>query len=248
MIMDQHNKINIDLPLEFKITRPVECPYLDFKMEQRLAANITRRPDVHDGLARAGFRRVENWVYKPVCMECSACVPIRVASGNIREGNIKISRNQRRVINRNDDLDRNILPNISIYDHFQLFSRYLASRHHDGQMAEMHFGGYNEMITASPIDTRLLEYRHKDEVIGVMLIDIQDDGISAVYSFYDPDVSDRSLGTYMVLDCAALAYEMGLDYVYLGYFIEESSKMNYKSRFAPAEHLISGEWIPIAEK
>jgi arginine-tRNA-protein transferase len=243
--MDQHNKIDIDLPLEFKITRPVECPYLEFRMEQRLAADITNRPLIHDNLARAGFRRVENWVYRPVCTGCTACVPIRIASGTIQEGNLKISRNQRRVINRNRDLDRNMLPNISTYEHYELFSKYLASRHHDGQMADMHFGGYNEMITASPIDTRLVEYKYNNDVIAVMLIDIQDDGISAVYSFFDPDTSERSLGTYMVLDCAALAYEMSLDYVYLGYFIKESSKMNYKSRFSPAEHLIDGQWVRV---
>jgi arginine-tRNA-protein transferase len=246
--MDQHNKINFDLPLEFKITRPVECPYLDARMEQRLAADITSKAGIHDNLARAGFRRIENWVYKPVCTNCSACVPIRIASGNIDEGNLNISRNQRRVINRNSDLDRQILPNISIYEHYELFSKYLDSRHHDGQMADMPFGSYNEMITASPIETRLMEYKYNGDVVGVMLIDIQDDGISSVYSFFDPDASDRSLGTYMVLDSAALAYEMGLDYVYLGYFIENSSKMNYKSRFSPAEYLIGGNWVPAADK
>ena len=242
--MDQRNKISFDVPIEFKITRPVECPYLDAHMEQRLAADIGPQPEAHDTLARAGFRRVENWVYKPVCNNCNACIPVRILSGNLAEGGIEISRNQRRVINRNRDLDRAVLKNFSTEEHYDLFNKYLTNRHDDGQMADMDFTSYTSMISSSPIDTRLLEYRYMGEVIGVMMIDLQDDGLSAVYSFFDPDASERSLGTYMVLDCAALAYEMSLPYVYLGYYVKDSRKMNYKSRFAPAEHLINGEWVP----
>ena len=244
--MDQRNKISFDLPIEFKITRPVECPYLDHHMEQRIAADIAGMPEAHDNLARAGFRRVENWVYKPVCMDCQACVPVRIASGNGDEGGIIISRNQRRVINRNKDLTRDIKKNISTEEHYDLFRKYLNNRHDDGQMADMDFDSYTAMINSSPIETRLLEYRYMGDVIGVMMIDLQDDGLSAVYSFFDPDASERSLGTYMVLDCAALAHEMKLDYVYLGYYVEDSRKMNYKSRFAPSEHLINGEWTAVS--
>lgn len=244
--MDQRNKISFDLPLEFKITRPVECPYLDFRMEQRIAADIESHPETHDNLARAGFRRVENWVYKPVCAGCQGCVPIRIASGDVNNGGITISRNQRRVINRNRDLERNVVKNNSTEEHYELFRKYLNSRHDDGQMADMDFSSYSAMVSSSPIETRLLEYRYMGEVIGVMMIDVQDDGLSAVYSFFDPDASERSLGTYMVLDCAALAFEMGLPFVYLGYYVQDSRKMNYKARFTPAEHLINGQWVSVS--
>ena len=111
--MNQQNRIRFDQPLEFRVTRPMACPYLDNAMEQRLAADIGALPNQHDTLARAGFRRVENWVYKPICHGCNACLPIRIPSGDGELGHFEISRNQRRVINRNKDLTRSILPNIA---------------------------------------------------------------------------------------------------------------------------------------
>ena len=245
--MDLRNKITFGMPLEFKITRPVECPYLEFKMEQRLAADISDRPETHDTLARAGFRRVENWVYKPVCGSCRSCVPVRIPSGNGRDGNLIVSRNQRRVMKRNSDIDRTILPNISTFEHYDLFSKYLNSRHDDGQMVDMDYDSYTAMVTASPIETKLIEYRLHGDVIGIMMIDVQDDGLSAVYSFFDPDLSERSLGTFMVLDCASVAFDKDMDYVYLGYYVEQSRKMSYKSRFMPSEHLINGQWVTAPE-
>ena len=243
--MNQSNPITLDIPLEFRVTRPMACPYLEHTMEQRLAADISTMPRHHNTLAKAGFRRVENWVYKPICGGCKACLPIRIPSGDCELGKLKISRNQRRVLNKNKDLKRSILPNMSLTEHYDLFARYLASRHHDGQMADMDEQGYDEMIASSPIETVLLEYRHSDKVLAVMLLDLQDDGLSAVYSFFDPDEDQRSLGTFMVLDAAAIAHDMGLDYLYLGYYIKNSRKMQYKSRFKPAEVLINGLWQPL---
>ena len=243
--MDLRNKISIDVPLEFRITRPVACPYLDGRMEQRLAADIDGFAQHHDTLAQAGFRRVENWVYKPICAGCTACLPLRIPAGNGRLGGLTISRNQRRVINRNRDLTRRILPNHSHPDHYELFARYLNSRHHDGQMAEMDMDSYTAMVSASPIETVLVEYRLGEAPLAVMMLNLQHDGLSAVYSFFDPDESDRSLGTYMVLDVAAIALEMDLPFVYLGYYIEDSRKMNYKSRFQPAEVLKNGVWTAL---
>lgn len=240
--MNQQNRITIDQPLEFRVTRPMACPYLDKALEQRLAADIGQLPRHHDTLAQAGFRRVENWVYKPICQGCQACVPIRIRSGDGELGQLKISRNQRRVINRNKDLTRNILPNIATPEHYDLFSRYLNSRHHDGQMVDMDEQAYTDMVAASPIKTVLVEYRANDAVIGLMILDLQADGLSAVYSFFDPEENNRSMGTYMVLDAAALAFDMDLPFVYLGYYIETSRKMNYKSRFKPAEVLKNGVW------
>lgn len=245
--MDLRNKISIDIPLEFRITRPVDCPYIDGLMEQRLAADIDGYASHHNTLAKAGFRRVENWVYKPICSGCSACLPLRIPSGNLKSGTLQISRNQRRVINRNSDLVRRILPNHSRPEHYELFTNYLNSRHHDGQMADMDEASYSAMVSASPIETVLVEYSLDDDPIAVIMLDLQDDGLSAVYSFFDPEESERSLGTYMVLDTAAIAYEMGLPFIYLGYYIEDSRKMNYKNRFQPAEILKNGAWIPLAD-
>ena len=244
--MNQFRNIIFSNPLEFQITRPSPCSYLDGRVEQRLAADLSRHAQHHDNLAEAGFRRVENWVYKPICSRCNACLPIRIPAGKISGGALELSRNQRRVINRNADLQRNVLPNFSRQDHYDLFRHYLEKRHSDGQMAEMDEEKYAAMISSSPIETVLIEYRFEDRPVAVVMVDIQRDGLSAVYSFFDPDLEDRSLGTYMVLDCAALAHEMGLAYVYLGYFIRDCGKMNYKSRFKPAEVLIRGHWQPLA--
>ena len=240
--MNQFRNIIFSQPLEFQVTRPSACSYLEGYVEQRLAADITRHARHHDSLAEAGFRRVENWVYKPICQNCSACQPIRIPSGKAGSGKLELSRNQRRVINRNADLTRNVLPNFSRADHYDLFRRYLETRHSDGQMADMDEEKYSAMISCSPIETVLVEYRLDDAPVAVVMVDIQRDGLSAVYSFFDTDLEDRSLGTFMVLDCAALALEMGLPYVYLGYYITNCSKMNYKSRFKPAEVLVQGQW------
>ena len=145
--MDLRNKITFEMPLEFKITRPVECPYLNFKMEQRLAADISGRPDTHDTLAKAGFRRVENWVYKPACGSCQSCVPVRIPSGNGQDGALAISRNQRRVIKRNNDVDRTIISNISTLEHYDLFTKYLNNRHDDGQMVDMDYDSHINHLT-----------------------------------------------------------------------------------------------------
>jgi arginine-tRNA-protein transferase len=116
-------------------------------------------------------------------------------------------------------------------------------------MAEMNEEHYEAMVTCSPVKTVLIEYRlydpPDDQPVAVMMVDIQRDGLSAVYSFFDPELEDRSLGTFMVLDCAALAHEMELAYVYLGYYIRDCDKMNYKSRFKPAEVMIEGKWLPL---
>jgi len=240
------NLIFID-PTEFQITRPSPCPYLENRTEQRLATDLSRQPNKHDILARAGFRRVENWVYKPVCHGCQECLPIRIAAGNGTDGALQLSRNQKRVLARNSDLTRRILPNFSREDHFELFRLYLASRHADGQMADMDEDSYAAMVVSSPIETVLVEYRAGDRLISVILIDIQQDGLSAVYSFFDPAEDHRSPGTFMVLDAACLAYEMGLPYLYLGYYIAASQKMSYKARFSPAEVLIAGSWMPLAD-
>ena len=232
-------------PVEFQTTRPSKCSYLDGKIEQRLAADISSYPNRHDSLSRAGFRRVENWVYKPICAKCNACKPIRIAAGNGTYGRLQISRNQKRVLRRNADLTRNILPNYSKSEHFELFHRYLDTRHNDGQMAGMDETRYADMISISPIETVLFEYMFENQLVGVMLVDLQSDGLSAVYSFFEPDMEERSLGTFMVLDLAAAAAEMKLDYVYLGYFVSGSSKMEYKSRFTPAEIMEDGYWIPV---
>ena len=247
--MNQFRPISLAEPVEFHITRASPCSYLDGKVELRLVADISRNPRFHDTLARAGFRRVENWVYRPICRECNACQPIRIPAGDGIDGRLEPSRSQRRVLRRNRDLKRRIASNTWDGEHYRIFRRYLQSRHDGGNMTGMEPDHYNTMIAMSPIDTVLVEYSTEDpdgdRPVAVMVVDVQADGLSAVYSFFDPDEAGRSLGTFMVLDLAALAHSMGLKYVYLGYFVDGSPKMHYKSRFRPAEVLKAGRWVPL---
>ncbi len=245
--MNNRNDISFTDPLVMRVTRPSPCSYLHGRVEQRLAADIALQPDSHDDLAKAGFRRVENWVYRPICAHCQACKPLRIPSGNLAAGKLELTKSQRRVIRKNAHITRDLLHNRCFDEHYALFQRYLNSRHGDGQMSDMDKNSYAAMITSSPIDTVLVEYRDNGELYGVILVDIQNDGLSLVYSFFDPAKQHLSPGSFMIMDCAAVAHHMGLPYVYLGYYIAASPKMNYKAKFKSAEILSNGSWIPLAD-
>lgn len=245
--MNNRNDISFTNPLVMRVTRPSPCSYLQGRVEQRLAADIATQPDSHDDLAKAGFRRVENWVYRPICAHCQACKPLRIPSGNPAAGKLELTKSQRRVIRKNAHITRDLLHNRCFDEHYALFQRYLNSRHGDGQMADMDKNSYAAMITSSPIDTVLVEYRDNGELYGVILVDIQNDGLSLVYSFFDPAKQHLSPGSFMIMDCAAVAHHMGLPYVYLGYYIAASPKMKYKAKFKSAEILTNGSWTPLAD-
>lgn len=236
--MDQDKRLHKQPPLAIRLSMRSECPYIDGRTEQRVAVDISQYPALHDRMARAGFRRVENWVYKPACPGCNACIPWRVDTFNFKMG-----RNLSRIWRINDDLARHIAPISPTAEHYNLFRRYVGTRHGDGQMASMNHDEFISMIENSPIESVLLDYRTADgRLIGTVLTDVQNDGLSAVYSFFDPDESKRSLGKYMIMDMIDFAKELGLAWLYLGYYVEDSSKMYYKARFQPASVFIDGQW------
>ncbi len=236
--MDQTKDIFIRPPLRLRVTRTQPCAYLKDQVEQRLAGDISACPEEHDSLAEAGFRRVENWAYKPACPQCHACTPIRVACNDFVP-----SRNLKRIKSRNADLSRHINGGRLSLQHYDIFQRYLATRHEDGQMTGMGFDEFSAMILNSPIRTCLFEYTNSDDqLLACMLVDTQRDGLSAVYSFFEPETEDRSLGSFMIADMIALCRETGLPYLYLGYFISQSRKMAYKARFRPYQLFQDGVW------
>jgi arginyl-tRNA--protein-N-Asp/Glu arginylyltransferase len=242
--MNQSSSIFPISPLRLRVTRPQPCAYLAGQHEQRLAGDISAKPEEHDSLAEAGFRRVENWVYKPACTQCQACQPIRVMAEEF-----VLSRNHKRVISANADLTRKVLSGPVTLEHYDIFQRYLASRHEDGQMASMSFDEFSAMIVNSPIDTCLYEYSDKKgRLISCALVDQQRDGLSAVYSFFDTsdESQTRSLGTFMILDLIRLAQAHNLPYLYLGYYVEQSRKMAYKMRFSPCQILKNGQWETVS--
>ena len=227
-------------PLVFLLTREASCPYLPGRRERKLVTELSG-PDAcesYDLLSRAGFRRSHAVAYRPACHECQECVPVRVVVDQFQPG-----RSLRRVLRRNAGLKSAIRPAQATSEQYALFARYLAWRHGDGEMAGMGFADYRSMIDDTPIDSGLLELRRSDGGLAACcLVDRSSDGLSAVYSFFDPDRSADSLGSFIVLRLIDEARRRALPYVYLGYWIAASRKMAYKIRFQPLETFGPDGW------
>lgn len=238
---------------QFYLTSPSACPYLPDREERKVFTHIVGRRgrELNEILTQGGFRRSQTIAYRPACDACRACVSVRVLVDEF-----KPSGNQKRILKANRDLMGNVLPNRPTSEQYSLFRRYLDTRHMDGGMADMTVLDYSMMIEDSHVDTHLIEYRRRGidsgitgrgtgDLIAVCLTDEMSDGLSMVYSFFDPDMSDRSLGTYMILDHIERARAMGLPYLYLGYWVEGSRKMDYKARFKPQERLLAEGWVRV---
>jgi arginyl-tRNA--protein-N-Asp/Glu arginylyltransferase len=224
----------------FMGTRALPCPYIPGRVERKVVTDLAT-PDamkLYDNLSRAGFRRSHSLAYRPACPGCTACVPVR-----IRVEDFDWSRSFRRITNRNADLTTRDMAGHATMEQYRLFTRYQRSRHSGGEMSSMSFRDFRAMIEDSPIDTRIIEFRDPEgSLVAVMLADRQMDAMSAVYSLFDPELDKRSLGTYMVLWLIKQAEANDLPHVYLGYWIEESPKMSYKTRFRPLEGLTPDGW------
>ncbi|NEX45335.1 arginyltransferase [Pseudotabrizicola algicola] len=236
---------------QFYVTAPQACPYLDGRMERKLftALQGEHAQRLNDTLSKQGFRRSQNVLYRPSCSECSACL-----SARIRVADFQPSRTQRRIMRRTAHLRRNATSPWATEDQFSLFRRYLDARHADGGMADMDIFEFAAMIEETPIKSRVIEYTRPSEQKGrgqelaaVCLTDVFDDGLSMVYSFYDPDLVDLSLGTHIILDHIAIAREAGLPYVYLGYWVPGSRKMGYKAGFSALEIYKGGVWQDLGD-
>lgn len=233
---------------EFYVTAPQACPYLPGRHERKLFTHLTHdKPRaLIDTLLKGGFRRSQNIAYMPYCDGCNACVSVRIIVDQFEPG-----RSFRRIAERNADLAARRLSAVPTSEQYTLFRDYIDARHGDGGMADMSVLDYAMMVEDSIIDTFVTEYRPRavsaageaQPLKGVALCDRLSDGISMVYSFYDTSEESRSLGTHMILDHIDYARRLGLPYVYLGYWIEGSRKMNYKSRFAPQERLGPNGWV-----
>ncbi len=227
-------------PQFFYTTAPLPCPYVAGRVERKVVTEITGADaeEVHDRLSRAGFRRSHNIAYAPVCPNCNACVPIRIPVERFRPG-----RTLRKCLKANEGVEGFEVPAHATTEQFALFQRYQAARHVEGDMAGMTFYDYRAMIEDTPIDTFMVEFREPDDrLIGACLTDRLGDGLSAVYSFFEPSLARRSLGSFSVMWLIDRAVEMGLPYIYLGYWVAESRKMAYKARFRPSEILAGGVW------
>ncbi|MCJ8139229.1 arginyltransferase [Falsirhodobacter halotolerans] len=229
---------------QFYVTAPQPCPYLDGRMERKLftALQGDQAQTLNDSLSKQGFRRSQNVLYRPSCADCSACM-----SARIRVADFEPNRTHRKILRRNGHLRRNPTAPWATEDQYALFRRYLDARHAAGGMADMDIFEFAAMIEETPIRSRVIEYQGEDGLAAVCLTDVFDDGLSMVYSFYDPDLAASSLGTYLILDHVAIAREAGLPYVYLGYWVPGSRKMGYKATFPALDIFKDNFWQDIGD-
>jgi arginine-tRNA-protein transferase len=230
----------------FFVTSPSPCPYLPDRQERKVFTELRgeQASDLNDALSRIGFRRSQSVAYRPSCAGCSACVSVRVvAAGFVPNAT------QRKHLRRNADLEVAACRPWATDEQFQLLRRYLAARHPGGGMADMDEGDYADMVEHSPVNSFIVEYSEpslhgeRGKLIGACLTDQQADGLSMIYSFFDPDHGERpGLGTIIIMDHILRARAAGLPYVYLGYWVKGSQRMAYKVRYRPIESLGPTGW------
>jgi arginine-tRNA-protein transferase len=235
---------------QFFLTAPSPCPYLEGQLERKVFTHLVgdKAQSINDLLTQGGFRRSQNIAYRPACEHCRACVSVRIEAQAFRP-----TRSMRRVIQRNADLIGTSFRAEPTSEQYSLFRSYLDARHHRCGMSDMTVLDYAMMVEDTHVDTRIIEYRRRGpdsfitgrgegELLAVALSDRMSDGYSMVYSYFRPDLDDRSLGTFMILDHIERTRAEGLAHVYLGYWVEGSRKMAYKVRFLPQEHLGPNGW------
>lgn len=230
----------------FFVTSPAPCPYLPGRSERKVFTELKgpNADELNDALGRIGFRRSQTVAYRPSCVECTACISVRMVANAFQA-----SSTQKRIWKRNRDLVVSVCKPWSTPEQFELLQRYLAVRHPGGGMAAMDEMDFADMVEHTPVKSYVIEYREpttdgsQGRLVGACLTDEQGDGLSMIYSFYDPQHETRSgLGTFIILDHIQRAGQVGLPYVYLGYWVEGSERMQYKVRFRPMEKLGRDGW------
>ena len=235
----------------FFVTSPAPCPYLPGKSERKVFTELKgpHADELNDALGRIGFRRSQTVAYRPSCADCNACVSVRVVAAEFRP-----SATQKKALRRNSDLIATMCRPWSTAEQFELLQRYLGVRHPGGGMASMDEVDFADMVEHTPVDSYVIEYREPradgtpGRLVGACLTDRQGDGLSMIYSFYEPDHEGRSgLGNYIILDHIRRATDLGLPYVYLGYWVDGSPRMQYKVRYRPLERLTRNGWDRLSE-
>lgn len=230
----------------FFVTNPSPCPYLPGKSERKVFTELSGRhtDELNDALGRIGFRRSQNVAYRPSCLDCKACVSVRVVVDEFQPNST-----QRKLLRRNQDLVVEACEPWATEEQFSLLQKYLSKRHPGGGMTEMDEMDYSDMIEQSPVKSYVVEYREpsvngvKGRLVGACLTDQQGDGLSMIYSFFDADHPSRAgLGNFIIMDHILRARKAGLPFVYLGYWVNGSSRMEYKVRFQPLEQLGPDGW------
>ncbi len=234
-----------DLPLnqlQFYSTAPYPCSYLDRRSARSQVATPSHMIDgaIYSDLVRIGFRRSGAFTYRPICDSCNSCIPVRL---NVKK--FKPTKSQKRVIKKHKDLESSITELRNAQEHYDLYLSYQTARHSGGGMDQDSREQYRHFLLQSNVNTKMIEFRRNNKVVIVSIVDQLDNGISAVYTFFDTTDTSASYGTYSICWQAELCRTLGLPYLYLGYWIKESPKMAYKTRFRPMEALVNERWEDI---
>ena len=224
-------------------THPHECSYLDEKKAttQFVDPKTIMDRELYSHLSQIGFRRSGSYLYRPDCGHCNACIACRVPVDKF-----KLSRSQKRIWKKNQDLSVCEVKGINTEKHYELYEKYINERHSDGDMFPADSQQYASFLGSEWNLTRFIQFSMNDKLLGIAVIDELNDGLSAIYTFFDPDEDVRSLGTYAVLWQLEMCKTMKLPYLYLGYWIKGCQKMSYKTRYRPLELLINEQWVNLA--
>jgi arginine-tRNA-protein transferase len=230
----------------FFVTSPAPCPYLAGKTERKVFTELSGQhaAELNDALGRIGFRRSQGVAYRPSCIDCSACISVRVVASEFQP-----SSTQRKMLRKHADLEVTACKPWTTEEQYELLGRYLHARHPGGGMVDMDENDFADMVEQSPVKTFVVEYREKSingrpgKLVGACLTDQQGDGLSMIYSFFEPNDPERpGLGTFIILDHIMRAAKAGLPYVYLGYWVQDAPRMTYKARYRPLERLGPNGW------
>lgn len=228
--------------IQLYLTEPHPCSYL--ADQQATTAFVDPKfeitDDVYDHLSQRGFRRSGQYVYTPRCANCKNCLPVRVPVNKF-----VANKQQRRCLKKNADVNVTLLAEIDTDEHYAIYEKYISARHHDGDMYPATPEQYRDFIGRPWECTRFIEFRQADRLLCCAVVDQLASGLSAIYTYFDPDEAKRSLGTLAILKEIEIAKDYALDYVYLGYWIRDSAKMRYKSNFRPAQLFTQNSWLEI---